>query len=176
MAEKNERNDTGVKEADGFRPLRGEAIPGNDRQLRGDNRLLGDSMSNRQVCHGVQNEERKWHYPGDRERKNAYTRRTTGHSVSVSVMMRPLHLSFWQLFVQVNVHKSFCKTLQHTMWTLWRLIDVETKHINIQYICITSVYSEPWSLHIYCRSPNLTGYVTVHHSKNFRRLWRTCKP
>lgn len=27
--------------------------------------MLGDSMSNRQVCHGGQNEQREWHYPGD---------------------------------------------------------------------------------------------------------------
>lgn len=69
---KNERNGSGVKEADGFRPSRGDAIPVNDRQLRGDNRLLGDSMSNRQVCQSVQKEERKWHYPGDGKRKNTY--------------------------------------------------------------------------------------------------------
>lgn len=58
-----------MNELNGFRPLRREAIPDNDGQLRGDNRLLGDSMSNRQVCHGGQNEQREWHYPGDRGEK-----------------------------------------------------------------------------------------------------------
>lgn len=51
----------------------------NDGQLRGDNRLLGDSMSNRQVCHGGQNEQRKWHYPGDggeKQKDRAFRRRS----------------------------------------------------------------------------------------------------
>lgn len=117
MAEKNERNDTGVKEADGFRPLRGEAIPGNDRQLRGDNRLLGDSMSNRQVCHGVQNEERKWHYPGDRERQREKERLHSQDRGTLCVCDGETTSSelLTAGFVQVNVHESFCKTLQNTM-------------------------------------------------------------
>lgn len=70
-----------MNELNGFRPLRREAIPDNDGQLRGDNRLLGDSMSNRQVCHGGQNEQREWHYPGDggeKQRDGAFRRAGDG--------------------------------------------------------------------------------------------------
>ncbi len=79
----------------------------NDGQLRGDNRLLGDSMSNRQVCHGGLNEQRKRHYPGDGGEKQkdwAFRHRSccswwTRHR---RACLRRLHWSCWQVCFTVS--------------------------------------------------------------------------